>query len=173
MNHFVSEYSRYYELLKKSLEQTRDEEFFEKLTPSTNSIAIILKHLAGNLRSRFSDFLNSDGEKPWRDRDSEFVPDGMTREEIERSFDEAWEVLKDNVWQLGQSEMKRQISIRAVEFTVEEALVRSLAHFSHHVGEILFIARYYRGDDWQYLSVAPGQSAAYNKNPTREKINLD
>ena len=173
MNSFVGEYLRYYDLLHKSLEQIQDDEFFQVLALSINSVAIIQKHLAGNLRSRFSDFLTSDGEKPWRNRDSEFELEGMSRKEIETYFEESWQILADNVWQLTEEDMEKQVTIRGVGFSVREALTRSLAHFSYHVGEIVFIARYFRGKDWQYLSVAPGKSAEYNKNPNLEKINLN
>ncbi|HHO56715.1 MAG TPA: DUF1572 domain-containing protein [Trueperaceae bacterium] len=167
---YIGEYKRYKQLLDKTLMQINDEEFFQILAPSTNSVAIIMKHLAGNLASRFTDFLTTDGEKDWRDREGEFDVSGLNRADIEERFNKSWQILEKNVWQLNDKDMKRIITIRGVEMTVEEALTRSITHFSHHVGEILFIARYFRAEDWQYLSIAPGNTSEYLKNPNREKI---
>lgn len=167
---YVGEYKRYRQLLDKTLAQVNDEEFFEVLAPSTNSIAVIMKHLAGNLVSRFSDFLTTDGEKEWRNREGEFEVSGLKRKDIKDSFDKSWQILSDNVWALKETDMKRTITIRKVEMTVEEALTRSITHFSYHVGEILFIARCFRAEDWEYLSIAPGKTSEYMKNPNKEKI---
>ncbi len=167
---FVGEYKRYYKLLMKSLEQVNDEDFFKMLSPSSNSIAIIVKHMSGNLKSRFTDFLTTDGEKPWRNRESEFDVSGLTRAELMTLWDEAWAVLEANVWPLDYDDLAKMVSVRGVPLSVEECLVRSLSHFSYHVGEIVFLAKHFAGENWTYLSIAPGKSDDYNQNPTKEKM---
>ena len=167
---FVGEYKRYHRLLERALEQVTDEEFFQVLTPGTNSIAIIINHLSGNFTSRFTDFLTSDGEKPWRNRESEFDVTGLSREEVMARWESAWQVLTSSVWELGDDDRLKTITIRGVTLTVDEALTRSLSHFSYHVGEVVGIARQLRGPNWQFLSIAPGGSEAYNANPTSEKL---
>ena len=170
MTPFVGEYKRYKILLEASLSKMSDEDFFKVLAPSMNSVAVIVKHISGNFRSRFTNFLTEDGEKPWRDRETEFNVDGLSRDDLMKMWTTAWETLEENVFELEHSDLQRNITIRNTPFTVEEALIRSLAHFSHHVGEVLFSARIFTADRWEYLSVAPGMSDEYNKNPTSEKI---
>ncbi len=170
MEHFVGEYKRYRDYLDGALPQLSDDEFFRKIGPTSNSVAIIMKHMSGNLKSRFSDFLTTDGEKPWRDRESEFDVTGLSREDLMQSWDEAWQVLEDNVFGLEPNDGSKIVTVRGVELTVNDALCRSLAHISSHVGEIIFVAKYFKGEKWTYLSVPPGGSEAYNQKPTREVI---
>jgi len=169
MTPYQSEYKRYQRLLSSAVEQLNDEEFFKQLSPSSNSVAIIIKHLSGNWTSRFTDFLTTDGEKPWRNRETEFDVTGLSRADLMEKWDAAWEILSENVFSLTPDDLQRTVTIRGVSLTVDEALMRSITHFSHHVGEIVFLAKYLKGDDWTYLSIAPGGTDAYNKNPTREK----
>ncbi|RMD89514.1 MAG: DUF1572 domain-containing protein [Calditrichaeota bacterium] len=169
MNIFVNEYKRYKNLLEKALEQISDEDFFKQPDEHSNSIAIILKHISGNLLSRFTDFLTTDGEKEWRHRDSEFQVHETTKEELMEMWERAWQVLEHSVFSLGPEDMNKIVKIRGVQFTVEEALARSLSHFSYHVGQIIYLAKYFAGKNWQYLSIPPGQSETYNRNPTKEK----
>ncbi|RMF60983.1 MAG: DUF1572 domain-containing protein [Calditrichaeota bacterium] len=170
MNPFVGEFKRYKSLLEKAIAQVPDEALFNTLSPNGNSIAIIWKHLSGNFRSRFTDFLTSDGEKEWRNRDSEFIADqSLQKSDLKDMWDNAWQILEESVFSLSSKDMKRQVTIRGVTFTVEEALARSLAHFSYHVGQIVFLAKYFTGDQWKYLSIPPGKSDEYNQNPNREK----
>ena len=169
MRPYKGEYERYNRLLMGSLKQLSDEEFFKQLSPSSNSVAIIMKHLSGNWTSRFTDFLTTDGEKPWRNRETEFDVTGLSRAELMDKWDKAWELLNESVFSLTKDDLQKTITIRGVSLTVEDALMRSITHFSHHVGEIVFLAKYLKGDDWKYLSIAPGGSDAYNKNPTLEK----
>jgi len=152
-----------------TVEQLDDKSFFKSVGDSSNSVALIIKHLNGNLLSRFSDFLTSDGEKEWRNRDSEFELENISRDKLMAEWDKAWQVLQDSVYNLSGQDMKRTVTIRGVSFTVEEALARSLAHLSYHVGQIVFLGKWFRGNQWHYLSIAPGQSSSYNKNPSREK----
>ncbi len=166
---FVTEYKRYRQLLEDAVRQVSDEEFFRKIGSTDNSIAILVKHLGGNLTSRFTDFLATDGEKPWRNREGEFDVQGLDREAVMAVWQRGWEILESNAFHLKEEDMKRTVTIRGVKFTVEEALYRSLAHFSYHVGQIVFLAKAFKSNDWQYLTIPPGQSDAYNQNPTKEK----
>ncbi|RMG66384.1 MAG: DUF1572 domain-containing protein [Calditrichaeota bacterium] len=169
MNVFVAEYRRYRKLLEGALAQVSDDNFFRRLDEQDNSIAVILNHISGNLLSRFTDFLTSDGEKPWRNRESEFRVEGMTRTALMEKWDRAWKVLEGSVFSLGPQEMQKVVTIRGVRFSVEEALARSLAHFSYHVGQIVYLARHFSGTAWEYLTIPPGQSEQYNENPDKEK----
>ncbi len=169
MHVFVGEYKRYKGLLENAVAQVSDEDFFRQIGETSNSIAIIVKHLAGNLLSRFTDFLTTDGEKEWRQREAEFDASGASRAELMDLWQRAWKVLENNVFSLSPEDMSRTVTIRGVAFTVEEALARSLAHFSYHVGQIVYLAKHFAGDRWQYLTIPPGKSTEYNQNPTMEK----
>jgi uncharacterized damage-inducible protein DinB len=169
MNIFVGEYKRYKNLLEKSVEQVTDEDFYKQIGENGNSIAILVNHISGNLLSRFTNFLTTDGEKEWRNRETEFHVDKSKRNELIQKWNSAWKVLEDSVFPLESEDMKKTVTIRGVQFTVEEALLRSLAHFGYHVGQITLLAKYFAGKGWEYLSIPPGKSSEYNKNPTKEK----
>jgi len=164
-----SEYRRYRTLADDAIAQLDPDQLSTRLAESDNSIATIVAHLSGNLRSRFTDFLTADGEKPWRDRDAEFVPGEASREELLRRWDEGWSALFGTLSQLSDSDLERTITIRDVPLSVLDALHRSLAHASYHVGQIVYVAKSLRGDRWRYLSIPPGQSEAYRSNPTLER----
>ncbi len=134
-----------------------------------NSIATIVWHISGNLESRFTDFLGSDGEKPWRDRDREFLKRTVSRAELREKWDRGWSVLMGTLADLDDGVLQREVTIRGVPLSVLEALQRSLTHVSYHVGQIVFLAKELRGGRWNYLTIPPGGTAAYNKNPTNEK----
>ena len=170
MEHYFGEYQRYKTYLDGALPQLSDDDFFKSIGPTSNSVAVIMKHLSGNFKSRFTDFLTTDGEKPWRNRESEFDVRGLSREDVMALWQEAWQILEENAFSLSSNDRDKLITVRGVELTVDDALCRSLAHFSSHVGEIIFVSKYFVGDNWTYLSIAPGQSDAYNKNPTRERL---
>jgi len=125
---------------------------------SSNSIATIVWHLAGNLTSRFTDFLTSDGEKPWRDRDSEFLARQVKRAELQAKWEDGWRALFAALSALTDADLAKPVTIRGQPHTVAEALHRSLAHTSYHVGQIVFVAKALRGADWRYLTIPPGQS---------------
>jgi hypothetical protein len=164
-----SEYRRYRALGDEAMAQLDPEQLHARLGASDNSIATIVTHMAGNLRSRFTDFLSSDGEKPWRDRDREFVPGEPSRDELLRAWNEGWTTLFDSLARLSDADLERTVTIRALPLTVLDALHRSLAHASYHVGQIVYVAKSLRGDRWRYLSIPPGQSEAYRLNPTLER----
>ncbi len=169
MNSFVAEFKRYRFLLEKAVEQISEQDFFQQDEKQGNSIAILVNHLAGNFQSRFTDFLTTDGEKPWRNRDGEFEVTELTQAQIMERWTKAWQVLQNAVFSLNPKDMHKTITIRGVTFSVEEALLRSLAHFSYHVGQIVFLAKKFSGKNWHYLSIPPGASQSYNQNPTKEK----
>jgi len=169
MNLFSGEYSRYKSLLESAVEQVQEEDFFKRVGEPGNSIAVIIKHLSGNFASRFTDFLTTDGEKEWRNRDSEFQVDKATKTDLMATWSKSWTMLEKAVFSLNRKDMNKTVTIRGVPFTVEEALARSLAHFSYHVGQIVFLAKYFTGKNWNYLSIPPGESGKYNKNPNKEK----
>jgi hypothetical protein len=155
-----------------ALEQTADADLGRRLHLDGNSIAIVLQHLSGNLKSRFTDFLTSDGEKPWRDRDREFDEPNADRSALLAAWDEAWLVVDQalaDVEALGADGFARPITIRQQPLSVAEALLRSVAHLASHAGQIVQLSRTFAGGRWQSLSIPKGGSAAYAQNPTREK----
>jgi hypothetical protein len=164
-----AEYRRYKAMAEAAIEQVPDELLSAPGPSNGNSLAIICWHVSGNLKSRFSDFLNSDGEKPWRQREEEFAAREVSRAELVAKWSEGWTVLLDTLATLTDDDLSRTVKIRGQALAVHEALHRSLAHASYHVGQIVYVAHAFRGDDWRYLSIPPGTSAAYNANPTMEK----
>ncbi|HWG32234.1 MAG TPA: DinB family protein [Steroidobacteraceae bacterium] len=160
-----AEYRRYKTLGERAIDQLTDSQLADA-TGTSNSIATIVWHLAGNLKSRFTDFLTSDGEKPWRDRDSEFLPRHVTRAELRAEWEDGWRVVFAALADLTDADLARTVTIRGQPHTVAEALQRSVAHASYHVGQIVYVAKALRGAEWQYLSIPPGQSAQFNQTPT-------
>ncbi|MDQ3082931.1 MAG: DUF1572 domain-containing protein, partial [Gemmatimonadota bacterium] len=126
-------------------------------------------HMSGNLQSRFTDFLISDGEKPWRQREEEFAVRTVGRDELMTKWNTGWAVLLATLGTLTDEDLPRTVKIRAQDLTVSEALHRSLAHAAYHVGQLVYVAHAARGDEWKYLSIAPGESAVFNADPTRDK----
>jgi hypothetical protein len=125
-------------------------------------------HIAGNFQSRFSGFLTEDGEKSWRDRESEFIPRTPTRAELLAHWESGWQMLLDAVSVISDADLEAMVTIRGVNVPVLDALHRSLAHASYHVGQIVYAGKALRGNAWEYLTIPPGQSEAYNRNPTGE-----
>jgi len=161
------------QLAERAMAQLADEQFFTAIDAEANSVAVIVKHLAGNMRSRWTDFLTSDGEKPDRDRDSEFVLDANTsREEVMRWWEDGWRVVFSAVEPLKSEDLMRRVAIRGEPHTVVEAINRQVAHYAQHVGQIIFLAKHLRSSDWQTLSIARGQSAKFNASMGRrgEKV---
>ena len=134
-----------------------------------NSVAILVWHISGNLRSRFTDFLTSDGEKAWRQRDSEFEPREVDHRELQATWEEGWRVLRDALATLSDDDLGRTVTIRGVPHSVLQALLRALAHLSYHVGQIVYLGKLFRGDAWETLSIPRGGSEDYNRNPIRER----
>ena len=165
--HFVKDAAKVFRNLKRLADgaaaQVSDEEFFRAIDEESNSVALIMKHVAGNLRSRWTDFLASDGEKPDRRRDSEFVAEeGEDRRALEARWEAGWRTLFDTLDSLEGVDLMRTVSIRGEPHTVVEAVNRQLSHYGQHVGQIVFLAKHLRGSQWQTLSIARGQSEAFN-----------
>lgn len=155
---------QYYKLLgDKTFAQLEEKDIFWKQNPESNSIAIIVKHLWGNMRSRWTDFLTTDGEKEWRHRDQEFVEDIQSKEELLAKWEEGWNCLFSALDSINEENFDTTIYIRNMGHTIVEAINRQFAHYSYHVGQIVFIGTMIKGKEWQSLSIPKGQSAAYNK----------
>ena len=163
-----AEYVRYKTLAEAAIRQLDDAQLAAHTAENSNSIATICWHVAGNLKSRFTDFLTSDGEKPWRDREEEFQVRSVTKAELLQKWEDGWTALLDALTDLRDEQLQRAVTIRGQELKVHEALHRSLAHLAYHVGQIVYIAKSIRGNEWTYLSIPPGKSAEYNRNPTGE-----
>lgn len=158
-----SEYLRYKALAEGAIAQLADIDLVAPRTDSSGSIATICWHISGNLRSRFTNFLTEDGEKPWRKREEEFDDRHVGRSELLVRWDEGWQPLLHTLAELTDDDLDRIVTIRAQPLTVHEALHRSLAHTSYHVGQIVLIAKKTRGSAWESLSIPRGQSEAYTQ----------
>jgi hypothetical protein len=144
-----------------AIAQLGEEEFFRQISAEDNSIAIIMKHISGNMHSRFTDFLTSDGEKPDRHRDQEFVQENLTRAKLMQSWEAEWQRLFATIESLKPEDLERSITIRGEAHTVLEALNRALMHYTQHIGQIIFLAKHIRGAAWKTLSIARGKSEEY------------
>jgi uncharacterized protein DUF1572 len=147
---------------EKAIAQVDDEAFFASPDAETNSIAVNLKHVGGNLRSRFTGFLTSDGEKPDRDRESEFVVAGESRGDVERAWQRGWAALDEAIAGLTPDDLLRTIHIRGEPHSVIGAVNRAVAHVANHVGMIVLLSKHYAGSGWRTLSIPRGQSQAFN-----------
>ena len=145
-----------------AMEQVSDEQLFQALDQEMNSIAIMVKHMAGNMRSRWTDFLTSDGEKPIRNRDSEFEAPPATREDLMRMWNEGWAVVFNALEPLSDSDLTRKITIRGEPHSVMQAINRQIAHYGYHCGQIVFLAKHFKADGWKSLSVPRNKSAEFN-----------
>lgn len=153
-----------------AMAQLSDEQFFAMLSQESNSVAIIVKHMAGNMRSRFTDFLTSDGEKPDRHRDQEFeLSSRTTRAEIMRWWESGWACVFSAIEALRPEDVQRTITIRGEPHTVLQALNRQVAHYAYHVGQIVFLAKHFRSQGWKSLSIPRGQSEEFNRKPVAER----
>jgi uncharacterized damage-inducible protein DinB len=164
----TAEFRRYKALGEASLAQLSDAELARPDAQGGNAIAVIAWHIAGNLRSRFTDFRTTDGEKPWRNRDEEFEERTVTREALLATWESGWNTLFAALGQLSDQDLQEPVTIRGQSHSIHQALHRSLAHTSYHVGQIVYIAKSIRGAEWRSLSIPKGQSAAYNQHPHRE-----
>jgi proteasome lid subunit RPN8/RPN11 len=160
------EYLRYKNLAEAAIRQAPDDQLSTLASADSNSIAAICWHVSGNLKSRFTEFLTADGEKPWRNREEEFAARPVERAELLAKWNEGWTVLLAALSELTDDVLSREVVIRGQKLLVVEALHRSLAHTSYHVGQIVFIAKAAAGPAWTSLSIPKGQSATYNQNPT-------
>ena len=155
---------RYYKsLAERAMEQVTDEQLFAALDDEANSIAIIVKHMTGNMRSRWTDFLTTDGEKPDRNRDSEFVNPPATRETLMAEWENGWARVFAALEPLTDADLARAVTIRGEAHSVMQAINRQLAHYPHHVGQIVLLAKHFACDHWHSLSVPRNKSAEFNQ----------
>jgi len=153
----------YKKLAERAFAQVNDEDFFKTLDPESNSIAVNLKHMAGNMLSRWTDFLTTDGEKPERDRDMEFeMLPGTTKADMLAYWEQGWKCVFDAVEPLQPDDLMRTVRIRGQDHTVIQAINRQLAHYAYHVGQIVFLAKHFKSSEWQSLSVPRNTSAEFN-----------
>jgi len=153
----------YKKLAERAFEQISDDDVFRTLDEESNSIAVNMKHLAGNMLSRWTDFLTTDGEKPERNRDIEFVIlPGTSKDEMIAYWDQGWKCVFDAVEPLQPEDLMRTIRIRGQDHTVVQAINRQLAHYAYHVGQIVYLAKHFKSTDWQSLSVPRNRSAEFN-----------
>lgn len=158
----IKQFERYKGLADKTLDQLSFEELQNEIAEDANSIAIIVKHISGNMLSRWTNFLTEDGEKPWRHRDREFDDTYETKEQLLESWNTGWDCLFNNIKLLTETDLERIVYIRNEGHTVTEAINRQLAHYSYHIGQIVFLGKVFKGKDWQTLSIAKGHSKKYN-----------
>ncbi len=159
----LSLFHYYKKLAEGAMEQVSDEQLFTALDEEMNSIAIIVKHMAGNMRSRWTDFLTSDGEKPDRNRDSEFVAPPTTRQNLMQLWNEGWVLVFQALEPLTDSDLQRQVSIRGEPHSVMQAINRQIAHYAYHCGQIVFLAKHFKANDWKSLTVPRNRSAQFNQ----------
>jgi len=159
----VSTFRSYKTLAEKALAQISDEEFFLSPDEESNSPAILVKHIAGNQRSRWRNFLTEDGEKPDRNRDSEFVEAGQTRDHVMEAWEQGWTLLFETLEGIGPEDLSRKVLIRTQQHTVIEAINRQLTHYAYHVGQVVYACKAIRKSDWNTLSVPRNRSAAFNE----------
>jgi hypothetical protein len=158
---------RYYKTLaERAMEQVTDEQLLTVLDPEMNSIALIVKHMAGNMRSRWTDFLTSDGEKPDRNRDSEFVEPPSRREDLMRLWEDGWERLFRAIEPLSDTDAERTVTIRGEAHSVMQAINRQIAHYAYHCGQIVLLAKHFSYSRWQSLSVPRNKSVEFNRRVT-------
>jgi hypothetical protein len=149
---------------ERAMSQLRDEDFFVTIDPESNSIAILVKHLAGNMRSRFTDFLTTDGEKPDRFRDREFeVTQTTIRADVMRWWEEGWSIVIGTIESLQPEDVLRTVTIRDEPHTVLQAINRQIAHYAAHVGQIVFLAKHLRSTEWKSLTIPRGKSEEFKK----------
>ncbi len=157
-------------LAEGAFAQISDEEFFRLIDPEANSVALIVKHMAGNMRSRFTDFLTSDGEKPDRNRDTEFeMTPGTTRAEMMEWWEKGWKIVFDALESLRPEDIGRTVTIRGEPHTVLQAINRQVAHYAYHTGQIVFVAKHLKSSGWKSLSIPRGMSQQFNAAPQEKR----
>ena len=166
---FTDEFLRYKLSGKKAIDQVSDDGLNEIVGQDLNSMAMIIRHISGNLLSRFTNFLTSDGEKSWRDREAEFASREYSRTEIYENWERGWQCLENALATLSEAGLEKNITIRGQSLTVNQALLRSLAHVANHVGQIILLAKIQTKTEWKAITIPKGKSAEYNQNPSMEK----
>lgn len=161
LNTVIEKFKDVKNLGDRTIEQLTESELQWSMNEESNSIAVIMKHLSGNMISRWSDFLTSDGEKESRDRDSEFTDDGASRQEMLEHWELGWETLLGTLSNLEGEDLRKTVRIRSEEHVVIEAIERQMSHYSYHIGQIVYIGKQIKGDDFDTLTIPKGQSEQY------------
>jgi hypothetical protein len=162
---------RYYKkLAERAIEQVTDEQLFLPLDEESNSIAIIVKHMAGNMRSRWTDFLTSDGEKPDRNRDSEFVEPAATRDALMRDWEYGWQCMFSALEPLSDGDLARTVTIRGEAHSVMQAVNRQIAHYANHIGQIVLLAKHFQHASWKPLTIPRNRSADFNQRVQAREV---
>ena len=156
-------FKEYKTLGDKTFAQLNDEEMHHQPNEASNSIAIIIQHMHGNMLSRWTNFLTEDGEKEWRKRDDEFETHSLSKEKLLALWEESWKLFFNTMESLQEDDLLKTVTIRTQPLLVIDAINRQLAHYSYHVGQIVYIGRWLKDNDWQSLSIPKGSSNAYNK----------
>lgn len=159
----ITSFRNYKGLAERAFAQVSDEEFFASIDSEANSIGVVAKHIAGNLRSRWRDFLTTDGEKLDRDRDSEFESDADSRQGIIALWEDGWKILFSTLESLEVDDLSASVNIRGQAHTVVEAINRQLTHYAYHIGQIVLLAKHFRGPEWKTLSVPKNRSKDFNQ----------
>ena len=154
----------YKDLGEKAMEQLDEKEIHDRPNNESNSVAIIVQHMAGNMLSRFTNFLTEDGEKAWRQRDDEFEIHSFSKQQVIDLWEKGWQCVFNALTSLNEDDLLKTISIRKETLTVIDAVNRQLAHYPHHIGQILYIGKMIKGSSWKNLSIPKGQSQAYNQS---------
>ena len=165
----LSLFHYYKRLAERAMAQMADEQIYAVLDPEANSVAVIVKHMAGNMISRWADFLTSDGEKPGRDRDAEFSDPPQPRQALMELWDQGWRVLFSALEPLSEDDMNRSITIRGEAHSVMQAINRQLGHYAYHCGQIVLLAKHMQHDKWEPLSIPRGRSAEFNRRVSAGK----
>ncbi len=158
----IKRFQYYKELGDKTLDQVSEDELHWMPSSESNSIALIIQHLHGNMKSRWTNFLTEDGEKPWRNRDQEFEPQTWTKTQAMDFWNQGWACLLDTLIDLKKEDLQKTIYIRTEPLLVYDAILRQLAHYPYHVGQIVYLGRMIRNDQWKSLSIPKGHSQAFN-----------
>jgi hypothetical protein len=154
----------YKELGEKTFDQLNDKEFHFQPSSESNSIAVMIQHIAGNMLSRFTNFLTEDGEKEWRNRDDEFEVHNYTKQQLIDLWGTGWKCFFDAVGSLNENDLVKTITIRSEELSVTDAIIRQLAHYPYHIGQIVYVGRLIKNENWKNLSIPKGASQAYNQS---------
>ena len=159
---FITRFQYYKELAEKTFDQLSEEQLFWKYNEESNSIGTLVKHLSGNMKSYWTNFLTEDGEKSWRNRDSEFEDDIQSKAEMMETWTKGWQVLFDALNQIKEENWNDTIAIRGEKHTVLDAVLRQLAHYPYHIGQIVFIGKMLKNDNWKTLSIAKNKSILFD-----------
>lgn len=163
----IKRFNDYKSLGDKTFLQLKDEHLHRQPNEASNSIAVVIQHLHGNMLSRWTNFLTEDGEKPWRKRDEEFEVHDLSKRELLALWEQGWHIFLGALQSLTEDDLLKTITIRQQPLTVVDAINRQLAHYSYHVGQIVYLGRWMKDSEWQSLSIPKGESVAYNDKPVK------